>query len=56
MKSGSRPILRIPPRMMPMPASLERPTLRIRLASTLESTVGIPPVTITHMAYCLAYV
>ena len=43
-----------PPSMIPVPASLERPMLRIRLESTLDSTVGIPPKTITHKAYCLA--
>ena len=51
---GSRIILSTPPRTIPVPASLERPMLRIRFASTLESTVGMPPITITQEAYCLA--
>ena len=54
MNRGSNRIFSRPPRMMPVPASLERPMLRIRLDSTLERTVGIPPKTITHRAYCLA--
>ena len=55
MNSGSRAMLSRPPRMMPALASRERPMLRMRLESTLESTVGTPPKTMTHMAYCRAY-
>ena len=51
MNSGSRMIFNTPPRTMPVPASRERPTLRIRLDSTLDSTVGTPPATITQKAY-----
>ena len=53
-KSGSRAILRRPPRIIPALASRERPTLRIRLESTLDSTVGMPPMTMTQRAYCRA--
>ena len=41
--------------MIPALASLERPMLRIRLANTLESTVPLPPITMTQVAYCRAY-
>ena len=44
-----------PPRMMPVLACRDMPMLRMRLDSTLESTVGTPPNTMTHMAYCRAY-
>ena len=53
--SGSSAMFRRPPSMIPAPASLDLPMLRIRLESTLESTVGMPPKTITQKAYCLAY-
>lgn len=55
MKTGSRIILSTPPSIMPKPAAPERPTLLSRFDSTLESTVGIPPTTMTHMAYWRAY-
>ena len=55
MNSGSRAMFKTPPRMMPALASRERPMLHIRLESTLESTVGTPPTTMTHRAYCRAY-
>ena len=55
MNNGSSAMFRRPPSIIPAPASLDRPMLRIRLESTLESTVGTPPKTITQKAYCLAY-
>ena len=48
--SGSRAMLISPPMVMPNPAFLDSPTLRIRLAMTLDMTVGIPPKTITQSA------
>lgn len=55
MKSGSSAMFSTPPRTMPKPAAVERPMLRRRLESTFESTVGTPPATMTHRAYCRAY-
>ena len=54
-KRGSRAMFKRPPNIMPVPACLDMPTLRIRFESTFERTVGTPPATITHIAYCFAY-
>ena len=55
MNRGSSAMFSNPPSMMPVLASRERPMLRMRLESTLESTVGTPPSTMTHSAYWRAY-
>ena len=51
MNTGSRMMFSTAPRVMPKPASLDRPTLRTRLDRTLDNTVGMPPSTITQKAY-----
>ena len=53
-KRGSRAMFSRPPKMIPALASRERPMLRMRLASTLDRTVGMPPMTMTQVAYCWA--
>ena len=54
MKTGSRAMLSTAPSVMPNPASRDMPTLRTRWASTLDSTVGTAPSTMTQKAYCRA--
>ena len=54
MNRGSNMMLRTPPIAIPNPALPDSPTLRSRLAITLDKTVGSPPSTITHREYCRA--
>ena len=55
MNSGSNATFSRPPRVIPTPAFFDSPILLRRLAYVLESTVGMPPSTITQNAYSLAY-